>query len=247
LKIENCELKIGKILVFVNPHWALGSLADDGNLMTNDLMTNDEMTNDEMTNDETTNDETTSNQKLTILDQFTLAIKKALEKLGLFIENGIAKVKELIAEKITAKKARLDRIEMIDQATGEIYCTWIENGEWKKVKGECGSLTLQPTTNDLTTNNQQATNNETTNNGTMNNQATSSGESTCTSSWQCQKWQPSADSVCSGETFAQNCSQWVDLNNCGINEIPTTTQQAIGTKDCSTSTLSTPSTSTLAE
>jgi len=45
----------------------------------------------------------------------------------------------LIAEKITAKKAKLDKIEMVDQATGEIYCTWIENGEWQKVKGECGS------------------------------------------------------------------------------------------------------------
>jgi len=84
LKIENCELKIGKILVFINPHWALGSLADDGNLMTNDLTTND--------------------QKPTILDQFTLAIKKALEKLGLFLANGIAKIKEIFTEKITTKE-----------------------------------------------------------------------------------------------------------------------------------------------
>ena len=44
----------------------------------------------------------------TILDQFTLAIKNSLKKLGLTLENGIAKVKELIAEKITAKKMCLE-------------------------------------------------------------------------------------------------------------------------------------------
>jgi len=26
---------------------------------------------------------------------------------------------------------------MVDKATGEIYCTWIENGEWQKAKGDC--------------------------------------------------------------------------------------------------------------
>jgi len=58
-----------------------------------------------MTNDLTTNNlqQTTNDKQLTILDQFTLAIKKSLEKLGLFLENGIAKVKEIIAEKLTAK------------------------------------------------------------------------------------------------------------------------------------------------
>jgi hypothetical protein len=104
--IENCELKIGKILVFVNPHWALGSLADNGNLMTNDL---------------TTNDLTTGNQKLTILDQFTLAIKKALEKLGLFLTNGIAKIKEVITEKITTKEITTQKI-CVEGEDGETIC-----------------------------------------------------------------------------------------------------------------------------
>jgi hypothetical protein len=76
---------------------------------------------------------------------------------------------------------------------------------------------------------------QTTNNQTANNEATSSEQSTCTPNWECQEWQPSADSVCSGETFTQNCAQWVDLNNCGTNETPTTTQEATGTKDCSAS------------
>jgi hypothetical protein len=89
----------------------------------------------------------------------------------------------------------------------------------------------------------------------LSNQTTSSEESTCAPNWQCQQWQPSADGVCSGETFTQNCAQWIDLNNCGINETPTTTlsvvngdaerpttQETTGTKDCSAS--STQSTST---
>lgn len=58
-----------------------------------------------------------------------------MKKLGLFLENGIAKAKQLFAKNI-----RTEILEMIDKSTGEIYCTWIENGEWVKVKGECGGL-----------------------------------------------------------------------------------------------------------
>ncbi len=60
-----------------------------------------------------------------------------------FVNNAVSYVKELIAEKIVAKKVTvenlevLNKIQMKDQSTGEIYCVWIENGEWKKVKGEC--------------------------------------------------------------------------------------------------------------
>jgi hypothetical protein len=262
--------QIGWITVFLNPHFALGTINDNGDL---------EELFKQIENASTTQSETS------ILEKFLSLIKSALEKLGLFIENGIAKVeklltKEIITEKLNAKKAQIedleveDKIQLRDQATGEIYCVWIENGEWKKVKGECESLTSQPTTNDLmtddlTTNNlQQTTNteqqtmsngttsNETTNNEAtnseqssttepstnssststteqLNNQATSSEQSTCTPNWQCQEWQPSPNSVCLGETFTQNCAKWIDLNNCGINETPTTTQEATGTKNCS--------------
>ncbi|MBI2356263.1 MAG: hypothetical protein HYV13_03620, partial [Candidatus Doudnabacteria bacterium] len=47
-------------------------------------------------------------------------------------ENG-----NIVAVSITAEKARLNKLEMVDQGTGEIYCTWIEFGEWLKVAGEC--------------------------------------------------------------------------------------------------------------
>ncbi|MEK7166862.1 MAG: hypothetical protein AAB732_00375, partial [Patescibacteria group bacterium] len=121
LKIENCEFKIGKIMVFLNPHW-------------NFTIIEDEKENNQ-----------TENKDQTILDKFTLAIKNSLEKLGLIFENGIAKIKEIFAEKITA-----NNLEMIDKATGEKYCTWIENGEWVKIKGECAkqeTSTLTPIIN----------------------------------------------------------------------------------------------------
>ncbi|XOB41868.1 MAG: MopE-related protein [Candidatus Nealsonbacteria bacterium] len=55
-------------------------------------------------------------QESGILGDFIQKVKQALASLGLFIENGIAKVKELIAEKITAKKFCLEG------DNGEIIC-----------------------------------------------------------------------------------------------------------------------------
>lgn len=66
-------------------------------------------------------------------------IKNALSSLGISIQNGITNIKQLTSEKITTQVARVQKLEMVDGATGEIYCTWLENGEWKKTKGECGS------------------------------------------------------------------------------------------------------------
>jgi len=68
---------------------------------------------------------------------FIQKVKKAVSYLGLKIENGIASVRELVTEKLVAKTARMNKMEMVDQATGQAYCTWIENGVWKKVKGSC--------------------------------------------------------------------------------------------------------------
>jgi hypothetical protein len=68
---------------------------------------------------------------------FAQKVKKAIIALKSWLENQIIKVKGLIADKIFAKKIRVEQLEMVDKATGEIYCTWIENGEWKKTKGGC--------------------------------------------------------------------------------------------------------------
>jgi len=72
----------------------------------------------------------------TLLDKVT----NVLSTLGVSIENGITKIKELAVEKSTTDIARIKKMEMIDEDTGDIYCTWIKAGEWVKVKGECGSL-----------------------------------------------------------------------------------------------------------
>jgi hypothetical protein len=64
---------------------------------------------------QTTSNETANNEQ-SIFDRFTLAIKKSLEKLGLIIENGIVKVKEIIAGKITTKQICLEGDD------GEIIC-----------------------------------------------------------------------------------------------------------------------------
>ncbi len=61
-------------------------------------------------------------------------LRAGLAVLGLVVtENGSLEV-----QKLKAKTVVTEQIEMKDKATGEIYCTWIENGEWVKVKGECG-------------------------------------------------------------------------------------------------------------
>ena len=43
-------------------------------------------------------------------------------------------------EKIFVRTARVERLEVVDKATGEIWCTWIENGEWVKIRGECDQV-----------------------------------------------------------------------------------------------------------
>ncbi len=62
-------------------------------------------------------------------------LRAGLAVLGLVVsEDGVLEVGTLKAKKIVAEE-----FEMRDKATGEIYCTWIENGEWRKVLGECAS------------------------------------------------------------------------------------------------------------
>jgi len=118
--------EIGQIMVFVNPHWYGGQLAVDGSLAAE-------------------SEQSGSTENGSLLDSFTQKVKQALISLGVSIENGIAQVKELVTDKLFAKKARIEKLEMVDKATGEIYCTWVENGEWQKMKGECDAVsTSQP-------------------------------------------------------------------------------------------------------
>ena len=79
------------------------------------------------------------NEDTSLFDNFVSTIKKSLEKLGLFIENGIAKLKEIFAEKITTKQICLEGDD------GETIC--VDKNQLKQL--------LQQTTN----NSQQTTNN----------------------------------------------------------------------------------------
>lgn len=73
----------GTVLVFLNPHWSIGSLEEKN--IPKDLP------------DFST---TTSN----ILDKFTLVIENSLQKLGLVIKNGVAKLKEIFVDKLFVKE-----------------------------------------------------------------------------------------------------------------------------------------------
>jgi len=111
---ETIQSDVGKIMVFVNPHWSLGSLAENGSLQ----------------------EEGSRKEEVGILDQFTLAIKKSLEKLGLLLENGIAKVKEIFAEKVTTKQICLEGDD------GETIC--VDKNQLKQLLQQTNNS--QPTT-----------------------------------------------------------------------------------------------------
>lgn len=70
---------------------------------------------------------------------FFAAVKNVLAKLGLAIQDGVASLKE-----IAAGKVRMDKMEMVDQDTGKVYCTWIASGEWVKVEGACDETGTKP-------------------------------------------------------------------------------------------------------
>jgi hypothetical protein len=110
---------IGKILVFVNLGWYGGDIAQlEGTFNFNENGAGE-------------------SEEASIFSTFVQKVKQALASLGLWIENGVVKVEKIFAKEIEVEKARFKKIEMVDQATGEIWCTWIENGEWKKKPGVC--------------------------------------------------------------------------------------------------------------
>lgn len=74
------------------------------------------------------------------IETFLQKVTNALFSLGITIKNGITSIKELKVAKSDTDIARIKKIEMVDSETGDIYCSWIKNGEWQKAKGECGSV-----------------------------------------------------------------------------------------------------------
>ncbi|MDP3999486.1 MAG: hypothetical protein Q8P76_02740, partial [bacterium] len=71
------------------------------------------------------------------------AVKSWLESLQVYIENGLGRLKEFVAEKITAKKGTFDRVELKDES-GQIYCVQIQSGSLISVAGECPESSSAP-------------------------------------------------------------------------------------------------------
>lgn len=115
------------------------------------------------------------------LEPLIKAPAKALEKIPDFVEKAGLKVKdkvvefselfieklstlEIVTEKLKAKSINTetissDTIQLRDKATGDIYCVWIENGQWLQAKGECStssSSTQSQETMSSTTQSQKA-------------------------------------------------------------------------------------------
>jgi len=66
-------------------------------------------------------------------------LKSSLLELGLAIkDDGTLEVKQVRSQRIIT-----DEFETTDKITGQTYCIWIENGEWKKQVGACASLMPQ--------------------------------------------------------------------------------------------------------
>ena len=67
-------------------------------------------------------------------------VTNVLFSLGISVKDGVAQITQLAVKKLSAKNARVETLEMVDKATGKIYCTWLENGEIMKAKGQCESV-----------------------------------------------------------------------------------------------------------
>jgi len=73
-------------------------------------------------------------------ETFLDKIKNILFSLGISVKDGLVSIANLAVEKLSVKNARVETLEMVDSTTGDIYCTWIADGQWQKVKGECNSV-----------------------------------------------------------------------------------------------------------
>jgi len=73
-------------------------------------------------------------------ETFLDKVKNILFSLGISVKDGLVSIANLAVEKLSVKNVRVETLEMVDKATGEIYCTWLENGELVKAKGECSQI-----------------------------------------------------------------------------------------------------------
>jgi hypothetical protein len=72
-------------------------------------------------------------------ETFLTKVTNTLFTLGISAKDGLVSIANLAVKKSDTDVARIKKMEMVDANTGEIYCTWIANGEWVKTKGDCTS------------------------------------------------------------------------------------------------------------
>jgi len=87
-------------------------------------------------------------------------VQNVLVTLGISVKDGVTSITTLVTKNLTADTAKVKGLEMVDKANGDIYCTWIENGEMKKAKGNCGDIVAETST--IATTSETATTAETT-------------------------------------------------------------------------------------
>jgi hypothetical protein len=76
---------------------------------------------------------------------FLEKVKNILFSLGIEIKDGVTNIATLARKKLSAdtadiKQVSVETMQMVDKTTGEIYCTWISNGQLVKAKGECSTI-----------------------------------------------------------------------------------------------------------
>jgi len=67
-------------------------------------------------------------------------VTNVLSIIGITIRDGVTNITNLAVDNFQAKTAKIEKLELVDSATGDPYCTWVENGQLKTEKGECGSV-----------------------------------------------------------------------------------------------------------
>jgi len=230
--------EIGWVTVFLNPHFAFGSINDNGDF---------ELLFKEIETASSTQTETSTS----ILEKFISLIKSALEKLGIFIENGIAKIKEIITEKLTAEiivtnqlcigktcideakfkelleKAGIEPIILEEEPAKEQNETQIFDEEATSTAtttqeaetDQVSDNNLQPTTD----NQQQSASNETANNETASNETTSNEQS---NSEQSGNEQSGSEQLINEESSSEQSANEQPNNEQSSNELSNSDQSA---------------------
>ncbi|TSC93808.1 MAG: hypothetical protein CEN87_758, partial [Parcubacteria group bacterium Licking1014_1] len=70
-------------------------------------------------------------------ETFLDKVKNTLFSLGISIKDEVVSIANLAVKRSDTEVARIKKMEMVDSETGDVYCSWIANGEWQKAKGDC--------------------------------------------------------------------------------------------------------------